>query len=581
MDDFSNFLDELKQRASIADVVSSYVPLQRRGGSGYWACCPLHVEKTASFKIDEARNTYHCFGCHESGDVITFIEKMEKTDFMGAVEFLARKYNMEVPKKNKDKNFSENRKKRERLYDLTREAALYYTKNLNSPAGAKAREYLASRGLSTKTITKFGLGYSINSSGLINHLKSKGFTEDEMQEARVGYISNGRCYDPQHERFVTPIINSTKNVIAFGGRIIEKKDPNTAKYYNSMESFIFHKSKELFGQHILKELRNVDCAVLVEGYMDVIALYQAGIENAVASMGTALTEEQARLLKRFVKKVYFMYDGDAAGQKGMLRGVDILKNAGLDVQCVVLENDLDPDEYIKKFGAEAMKDKIYNKSIPMYQYKINSIAKEHNLKNAEGRGKFAAEAIELIKDIPYESQVEPMLQFIEEKSFITSSYLLEQFKKVRQGIKITNKTFALADTTSSKQLKAFRFILFAAYGGVEGVKVKDEYLECIQNEQQIEIYNRFRQEENVKMEDLEEMRENNEEVEKIIAEGNSIQPKVAQKYFNDCRVSLLKTLYEEKKKQILLDIQNETDNTVKQLLLTQLVKIDQDIKSVK
>lgn len=581
MDDYSKFLDELKQRASIVEVVSSYAQLVRKSGH-YWACCPLHVEKTPSFKLDEARNTYHCFGCGKHGDVISFIEDIEKTDFNGAVEILARKYNLDVPKRGKDPKSNEHKKKRDRLYDLANEAARFYHENLISSKGEKALEYLNSRGITMRTIKKFGLGYCTNKYDLINHLKQKGFTEEEMVEAKVAYAApSKKAYDPQFERFITPIINSTNNVIAFGGRIIEKKDDTVAKYYNSMDSFIFHKSKELFGQHILKKIRNVDHAILVEGYMDVITLYQAGIENAVASMGTALTEDQARLLKRFVSRVYYMYDGDAAGQKGMLRGVDILKNAGLDVYCVVLENNLDPDEYIKKFGVESMKKLIYQKAVPMYQYKINSLAKNYSFNSPEERGTFAAEAINLIKDITLESQIEPILQFISDKTAITYNSLKNQFVKVNAGKAVSVNNLNANKVVSDKMTKALRFIIYAAFGGVDGIEIKDEYADCIQNPELMELYTRYRQDKNVTLEDFEEFRETNSEVLKIEQEAKKIDQKIAKAYFMDCRKYLLLSLYEEKKKQLLLELNNIESEEDKQLIYTQIGQINSKIKEIK
>lgn len=582
MDEYQKFLDDLKLRANITDVVSKYSQLVRKGGH-YFCCCPLHVEKTPSFCLYEDSNTFNCFGCHKRGDVIEFIKDIEKTDFKGAVEFLANMYNMEVPKFKKGSGFNESKHKRDRLYELTRQTGLFYHTNLMSSQGENARKYLASRGITLDTIKTFGLGYSPSSDGLPKFLLSKGFNVEEMEEAKVAYRkSNGKVYDPQEGRFVTPIINSTKNIVAFGGRIIEKKGPNVAKYYNSMESFIFHKSNELFGQNLVKELRNIDSVILVEGYMDVIALYQAGIKNAVASMGTALTPEQAKQLKRYCNKVIFMYDGDEAGQKGMQRGVEILKAADLDVRVVVLEDNLDPDEYIKKFGAEKMKEKITNFSVPMYQYKIDMLEKDSDMKSPEGRGKFAAAAIDIIKSIPNVSQIEPLIRLIERKTAISSSYLIEQLEIARKGLTINVMT-KNSEEKSSKQMKAIRYILFAAFGGIEGVKVKDEYLECIKNEEQMKLYNIFRASDNaLTLDDLTSLSTENSEVEKILFEGKGIVDKdKAEQYFKDCRKEVLKDYLLGRMKQITTELDLTKDPEVVNQLIKQMTQVNDYLKEFK
>ena len=581
MDEYNKFLDDLKMKASITDVVSSYSPLVRKGGH-YFCCCPLHVEKTPSFCLYENTNTFYCYGCHKQGDVISFIQDIEKTDFKGAVEFLANKYNMEVPKMKKGENFSANKKKRDRLYQLTRTTGLYYHENLIGPKGVKALEYLHNRGISDETIKVFGLGYSVSPYDLPKYLSSHGFTAEEMVEARVAYKkANGTLVDPQAERFVTPIINSTKNIVAFGGRIIEKKDPNVAKYYNSMESFIFHKSHELFGQNLVKNIRNLDSIVLVEGYMDVISLYQAGIKNAVASMGTALTIDQAKLIKRFASKVVFMYDGDSAGQKGMQRGVDILKEAGLDVFVVVLENDMDPDEYIRKFGSTKLQEKIAS-PIPMYQYKIDVIEKESDMKSPEGRGKFAANAINVIKDIPNITQIEPLLRLIERKTAISSDYLVQQLNLARKGqaskIVIDGKKEDL-----NKQVKAIRFILFAAFGGVEGLKIEDEFYDCIKMPEHKQLYDVFRANEGeLTLDDLESLIEDNKEVENILNEGKTVlDAEKAKIYYKDCRKQVLKQYVEERRKQLTTELDTSKDPKVVQQLMNQLAQINDYAKRIK
>ncbi|MCR4875531.1 MAG: DNA primase [Clostridia bacterium] len=583
MDEYSRFLDELKQKADIVDIVSQYSQVTRKGAY-YFACCPLHVEKTPSFCMYPSTNTYYCYGCHEKGDAIKFIEEIEKTDFKGAVEILAKKYNMEIPTFKSDNSIKEAKKKRDRLHALMRDAALHYHNNLMSEKGKVARDYLASRGFTQDTITKFGLGYSIDKFELPNFLKSKGYTYEEMAEAQVAYpTAKVGAYDPQNGRFVIPVINSTKNVVAFAGRVIGKVPDGVAKYYNSKASFIFNKSNELFGQHVVKTLRNVNDVVLVEGHLDVISLYQAGIQNAVASMGTALTPEQAHLIKRYAKKVYFMYDGDAAGQNGMLRGVDILRKEDLEVKVVVLDKNQakDPDEFINKFGAQAMKDKIYATAIPMYEYKINNVAKDYNFKSPEERGEFATKAIECIKDIQSKAQAEPLINYIQSKSGINSSVLFDLFASVQKGQQIAPPKVS-TKLENDNYTKALRYIIYAAYGGVDGVTVDDEYAECITNSNLRELYDNFRVHEGeLTLEDLEEYRETNPEVAEITNAAMAIGDAAAKQYFKDARKLVLVTFFEEKRTQLSLQLESVKNQSELNDLVVQIDDINKYIKSIK
>ncbi len=572
MDEYSEFLEQLKRRASILDVASKYAQFSRKG-TKYWACCPMHVEKTPSFCLDEDRQSFYCFGCHKHGDVLTLVEEMEKVDFNGAVDLLADKYGMEKPSFTGSKNKGEYAKikgKKERLYNLMKDAANHYFLNLMSQKGNEAREYLHNRGISDETIKKFGLGYCIDSKDLIKYLLSKGYTYEEMEEAKVAFKGgkSAEYYDPQHERFIVPIVDSQGRVIAFGGRVVLNVDHTQKKYYNSMESLIYHKSNELFAANIVKSLRNINTVILVEGYMDVISLYQAGIQNAVASCGTALTPEQALLIKRFANKVYFMYDGDSAGQAGILRGIELLKQAGLDVYVVVLPEDQDPDSYVRKFGGEKMKELIKN-AIPMYEYKINNVAKKYDLKSVEERGKFATEAIEAIADTS-KVQADPFIRKIEKLTAIDSQVLYEQLDKFKQGKKI-NIVPKQQEKFSDAYTKCLRFILYAAFGGVEGLQVEDEFLDCCRSEETKDLYSIFRASQGeLTIDDLKSLKDENSEVEPILAIGSSVKEDAAKKMFNDCRRKVLTEWLAIKQKELANAIDNETDDSIKLNLQQQL-----------
>lgn len=365
-----NFMEELKTRSDIVSVVGSYTNLQRKGNR-YWACCPLHHEKTPSFCITPEMQRFKCFGCGESGDVINFVEKMESVDFMSAVEILANRVGMEIPKTVGDKGIQDKKKRKQAMAEICLETAKFFRGVLASPKGAEAVDYLKKRGLSAQTIARFGLGLSPDWDSLRNHLQSKKFDLQLAYECGVLENKNGRYYDTMGERLMVPIINAMGEVIAFGGRSM-KKNIEFAKYKNTKQTDLFDKSKNLFGINLIskkKKQGGLQYLIVVEGYMDAIALHQAGFDCAVASMGTSLTKEQARLMKRYADKVYICYDGDAAGAKGTLRGLEILKTEGLDVRVMSMPDGLDPDELILKYGVQAYQ-KAIDDALPLTDYKL-------------------------------------------------------------------------------------------------------------------------------------------------------------------------------------------------------------------
>ena len=339
-----DFKQELKLRIHIEDVIGEYVKL-KRSGRGLMGLCPFHGEKTPSFSVSPDLGIYHCFGCQEGGDVIQFIRKIENLDYVDAVKLLAQKAGMTIPENSFDQG---SYRLRQRIYEANRETARFYVKALYTPEGKEALNYLLERKLTPKTITHFGLGYSPKSrSALVNHLKSKGFSSTEMIQANLANQSQkGNAYDRFTDRVMFPIIDLQKRVIAFGGRIMSDIKP---KYLNTSDTPVFSKSRNLFALQFAKNEAHGQL-ILVEGYMDVIALHQAGFQNAVATLGTALTKEQATLLKRYCDEIVICYDADRAGQTATARAIDILRPTGLNVKILTVPNGKDPDEFIKSHG---------------------------------------------------------------------------------------------------------------------------------------------------------------------------------------------------------------------------------------
>lgn len=393
-----NWIDELKTRADIYSVVASYVSLSRKG-QRMWACCPFHAERTPSFAIDTLRGTWTCFGaCHEGGDVISFEMKINNLSFFEACQRLASKVGMTLPS---DFTKSDSDKATEREKKMMVETAKFYRENLR--ADKNVQEYLKSRNVSEKTIQQFGLGFSKDSSSLIRHLKSLGFKEKEMLEYGLLAERDGRFYDFLTGRLIVPIFDPFGNVIAFGGRILKKPqgDVQVAKYKNTRETKLFVKNKTLYGMNFVRKARvgnPINDIIIVEGYMDVIGLHQAGFKNVVASMGTSLTDNQAKLIRNMVDTVYICYDGDFAGQNSTLRGLRILKAHDLDVRIMTMPDGLDPDELVAN-GPEPF-NKLKEDAKSLYDYLLWRAEDGLNLNTKEGKNEYAKRAIAIINEIP-------------------------------------------------------------------------------------------------------------------------------------------------------------------------------------
>lgn len=391
-----SFLQELKLRNDITEIVSSYVNLKRRGRNMV-GLCPFHGEKTPSFNVYTENGSFYCFGCGVGGDVITFIMKIENLDYVDAVKFLAQRAGLEIPENTYDDSLS---KLRKRVYEANREAARFYYDTLNSPIGRMGLDYFHSRALTDRTIRHFGLGFSDDKhTSLCRHLKSKGFSENEIVAANLAFASKrGKgIYDRFSNRVMFPIIDLRGNVIAFGGRILTDEKP---KYLNTSDTPVFKKSANLFSLNNAKNSGS-RTLILCEGYMDVIAVNQAGITNAVATLGTALTSEQAVLMKRYADEVVICYDSDEAGQKATARAIPILRNAGLLVRVLTVPNGKDPDEFIRSKGADgpaAFKAAI-EKSGNDVEYRLQKLKQSYNLETSDGKVGYLEAAAKIIAEI--------------------------------------------------------------------------------------------------------------------------------------------------------------------------------------
>lgn len=392
------FLDELSARNDIVEIVSQYVQL-KKSGANYFGLCPFHNEKTGSFSVSPDKQIFHCFGCGAGGGVITFIMKAEGLTFPDAVRYLAERAGMQIPEQGEAERKAA--RHRERLYALCRDAGRYYYDTLWRPENRTAQQYFINRGLSRRTMNRFGLGYAPDSfHALIDAMTAKGYTREELMDAGlVSRSEKGHIYDRFRNRVMFPIIDVRGHVIAFGGRVLDDSKP---KYLNSPETPIFHKSRNLFALNLSKSTKN-DYFILAEGYMDVIALHQAGFDSAVASLGTSLTEEQARIIARHTDRIVISYDADGAGQAAAQRAIDILKKCDLQVKVLRIPGAKDPDEFIKARGADAFRNLI-ERSEDHNAFRIEQIAAKYDLEDDEARVLFLRDAARMLAGI--ESTIE-------------------------------------------------------------------------------------------------------------------------------------------------------------------------------
>ena len=389
------WLDELRARADIVQVVGQYVQLKKNGRK-HWGLCPFHGEKTASFSVDGESQLYYCFGCKAGGSVIQFVMDYERLEFQDAVKHLADQLHMPLPQMETDPDYQRRRSQRERLLECNKEAARYFHQTLFTPAGQTALDYLKRRGLTDNVIRKFGLGAApAGWDNLTKYLQEKGYTEEELRLVGLTVIKEAtpatedaparprRAFDMFRNRAIFPIIDQYGNVLAFGGRALGDVQP---KYLNTSDTPVFNKRLGVYAANLLRKERHLQRVVLVEGYMDVVSLTQFGVPGVCATLGTALTNEQAKLLKRFAPAVYLSYDGDSAGQNAILRGLDILEEEGITARVLDFPDGLDPDEFIRRDGRDAF-DML--PALTPAAYRMRRLRGSHDLSTQEGRTEYA------------------------------------------------------------------------------------------------------------------------------------------------------------------------------------------------
>ncbi|MCD8201531.1 MAG: DNA primase [Clostridia bacterium] len=592
----NDFVQTLKDRVNIVDVIQGYVHLERRGDS-WWGCCPFHHEKTPSFSVSETRQFYHCFGCGVSGDAIKFVREIESADFMEAVRILADKAKIPVPETNFDpRKNAEEKKRKQTILKVLNDVAHFYLDNLNSGNAKEHIDYILKREIPSPVVRSFGLGASLDSESLPKYLLGKGYTTQEMVDSGVVYESGGQLFDSQAGRLVFPIINAYGEVVGFGGRTLAKPSPGApyAKYKNTKDTLVFTKRKTIYNINKLKNLKKeaaIPQVIMVEGYMDVISLYSAGFRNVVSSMGTSLTREQAGIVKRYTSNVLISYDADSAGEDATVRGLDVFKDEGINVRVVKLPEGYDPDDVIKKMG-RAEYQKCLDTAVPLIDYKLEIAAKGKDLSTNEGKREYVQAALKVIRTADSAAEQEELIRTLSKATGITYESLNRDLGKTPvSGAKPRPAPAPPSGKKADAVTKASRFVvasyLFNApyvYGDPVGVPYTHEVHRMIARLVKVsrEMFGR-----NADISELLDMVEENtpeyDELNKVLEYtfGEQLKGEVAEQSFTDCKRKLNINEIEGRRRE-LQDKANATDSIPEKAgYLQQVIALDRQIQKIK
>lgn len=443
-------IEEIISSNDIVDVVSQYVTL-KRSGRNFLGLCPFHKEKTPSFSVSPDKQIFHCFGCGVGGNVIHFVSKIENLNFKESLEMLADKAGIILPTIDSGED-SKRQELKEKIYKINEAVAELYHKTLYEPIAKPAQEYVKKRKLDNKTLVNFKIGYAPNQNVLYRFLKEKGFNEEEILTSTLVKKYNNNYIDSFKNRLIFPILDVRNRVIAFGGRVLDNSLP---KYINSPDTIVYNKGRNLYGLNVAKNSR-LDKIIMVEGYMDCVSLHQRGIPNAVASLGTALTENQGRLLRKYSEKVIISYDSDGAGQAATLRGLEILKNIGCDVRILQMEGAKDPDEYVIKYGNGRFNLLVEN-AISLVEFKVKVLKKNLNLENANDKIKFLKETAKLLQKIDSKIEQEIYIDKISKEYGISKEAIYAEINKQtgnKTGNKILEKSRSVVVKKQNKEIPA-------------------------------------------------------------------------------------------------------------------------------
>lgn len=575
------FLEELKYKCDIVEVISQYVPLQKKGGR-YFGCCPFHNEKTPSFCVNNG--WYHCFGCGASGDVVKFVMEMESVSFYDAVKILADKVGLQLPEVKLDPQYAQKKEHGDVLKQLMRDVARYYRNNLlDEKKGKDAREYLHNRGLDDEIAKRYGLGLSLDNESMVGYMRRKGYSLKDLEEC--GLVGNAqRPYDAFANRIIVPIMDSMSNVIAFGGRIYHG-EKDVAKYKNSTNTTLFDKGRTIYGINFIKRDKKMNGVaykelILVEGYMDVISLGASGIKNAVACMGTALTDGQARELSRMTENLYVCYDGDGAGKKATIRNVDILSKFVQNVRVISLDEGKDPDETVREGGAEAFLKK-QKEALPVIEYKLKLCADANDLGSVNGRAKYVQSALKVLKTIDNRAEREVYMDVVSKMSGVSVATLTDEAGMIRP-VKIEQPK-ENDEEKIAKNLRASRFVLNRIVKGEKYVdlsKIKTEWLENDLHRQVFEWAKTMPEHTDMVKTMFSVFGYDNEEISNILNINMKFADNIREAdYFNDCVLMLANEFVSKRLEQVKNGYNELSDPEAKRASIAEISRLQKILKS--
>ncbi len=575
------FLEELKYKCDIVEVISQYVPLQKKGGR-YFGCCPFHNEKTPSFCVNNG--WYHCFGCGASGDVVKFVMEMESVSFYDAVKILADKVGLQLPEVKLDPQYAQKKEHGDVLKQLMRDAARYYRNNLlDEKKGKDAREYLHNRGLDDEIAKRYGLGLSLDNESMVGYMRRKGYSLKDLEEC--GLVGNAqRPYDAFANRIIVPIMDSMSNVIAFGGRIYHG-EKDVAKYKNSTNTTLFDKGRTIYGINFIKRDKKMNGVaykelILVEGYMDVISLGASGIKNVVACMGTALTDGQARELSRMTENLYVCYDGDGAGKKATIRNVDILSKFVQNVRVISLDEGKDPDETVREGGAEAFLKK-QKEALPVIEYKLKLCADANDLGSVNGRAKYVQLALKVLKTIDNRAEREVYMDVVSKMSGVSVATLTDEAGMIRP-VKIEQPK-ENDEEKIAKNLRASRFVLNRIVKGEKYVdlsKIKTEWLENDLHRQVFEWAKTMPEHTDMVKTMFSVFGYDNEEISNILNINMKFADNIREAdYFNDCVLMLANEFVSKRLEQVKNGYNELSDPEAKRASIAEISRLQKILKS--
>lgn len=576
----SDFIEKLKSKNEIVSTISKYIHVEKKGRN-YWACCPFHSEKTPSFCINEYDQYYHCFGCKESGDVITFIMKYENLDYPEAVEELAKNAGMELPKYSGDEKFLERKKEKDELLSILNLAREHYKANIYLKEAKLAQDYIKLRGLGRHELEDFEIGYSLNYTDLVNYLTEKGKKLEDIKKAGLIESGNkGGYYDVLAGRLIFPIVNASGDCIAFSARDLTGK--SMAKYKNTPSTPVFDKSRTVYAINLVKkekQANGIPNIIIVEGQIDVIAMHKAGFKQTVACLGTAFTYEHARELKRYSENIVLCFDGDFAGIKASLRAIPILETAGLNVKVAMLPDGKDPDEFLKEFGADKLKE-LLEKAVPATDFKILSVKKKYNISNPAEKAKFVAEALEVLRGLTSETEKDVYLKVVKDISGVP----LDVLRRDLLGKAVEEKKEESVIKPLNVSTKALSYILACMLHRKDFVEIKFDLSKLIEDQNQKALYSLIKERESEGKElhvttvfDYFDV-DNLPEIKDII-NYNFEEIKDEKQYFEECLWLVVESYLKDRQAKLTTMFKEASSQEERKKILEELNRITKQVKN--